>query len=105
MRLNQVILELNPVFIIYLKTGFVKRGVKKIMDKLIFDVPETTISKEGAVVKIDAEAAAMLLDIASKTGRDKKYIVSEMIKFSYPRTEVRRVMLSFKDICEKEEVE
>ena len=74
------------------------------MDKLIFDVRETTISKEGAVVKIDAEAAAMLLDIASKTGRDKKYIVSEMIKFSYPRTEVKRVMFSVKGMSTKEEV-
>lgn len=74
------------------------------MDKLIFNVPETTISKEGTVVKIDAEAAAMLLDIAGKTGMDKKYIVSEMIKFSYPRTEVKRVMFSFKDMSTKEEV-
>ena len=28
---------------------------------------------------------------------DKKYIVSEMIKFSYPRTEVKRVNLNFKE--------
>ena len=46
----------------------------------------------------------MLLDIAGKTGMDKKYIVSEMIKFSYPRTEVKRVMFSFKDMSTKEEV-
>ncbi len=71
------------------------------MDKLIFNVPESTVSKEGMVVKIDAEAAAMLLDIAGKTGMDKKYIVSEMIKFSYPRTEIKRVMFSFKDVSTK----
>lgn len=71
------------------------------MDKLTFNVPESTVSKEGMVVKIDAEAAAMLLDIAGKTGMDKKYIVSEMIKFSYPRTEIKRVMFSFKDVSTK----
>ena len=65
------------------------------MDKLIFNIPESTVSNEGMVVRIDAEAAAMLLDISSKSGMDKKYIVSEMIKFSYPRTEIKRVKLSF----------
>ena len=39
----------------------------------------------------------MLLDISDKTGMDKKYIVSEMIKFSYPRTEIERVKLNFKE--------
>ncbi len=67
------------------------------MDKLIFNVPESNVSAEGMVVRIDAEAAAMILDIAEKTGMDKKYIVSEMIKFSYPRSEVKRVTLDFKD--------
>ena len=67
------------------------------MDKLVFNVPESTVSNEGMVVRIDAEAAAMLLDISDKTGMDKKYIVSEMIKFSYPRTEVKHVKLNFKE--------
>lgn len=67
------------------------------MDKLVFNVPESTVSNDGMVVRIDAEAAAMLLDISDKTCMDKKYIVSEMIKFSYPRTEVKRVNLNFKE--------
>lgn len=67
------------------------------MDELIFNVPETTVSNEGMVVRIDAEAAAMLLDISDKSGMDKKYIVSEMIKFSYPRTKVKKVKLNFKE--------
>lgn len=67
------------------------------MDKLIFSVPDATVSSEGMVVRIDAEAAAMLLDITAKTGMDKKYIVSEMIKFSYPKTEVKKVRLNFKE--------
>lgn len=67
------------------------------MDKLIFNVAEDTVSREGMVVRIDAEAAAMVLDIAGKTRMDKKYIISEMIKFVYPRTEVNCVRLSFKD--------
>ena len=67
------------------------------MDKLIFNVPETTVSSEGMVVRIDAEAAAMLLDISDKSGMDKKYIVSEMIKFSYPRTMIKKVKLNFKE--------
>lgn len=65
------------------------------MDKLIFNVSESNVSNEGMVVRIDAEAAAMLLDISNKSGMDKKYIVSEMIKFSYPRTEIKRIKLSF----------
>lgn len=67
------------------------------MDKLVFNVPKSAVSNEGIVVRIDAEAAAMLLDISNKTGMDKKYIVSEMIKFSYPRTEIERVKLNFKE--------
>ena len=41
------------------------------MDKLIFNIAEDTVSREGMVVRIDAEAAAMVLDIAGKTRMDK----------------------------------
>ena len=67
------------------------------MDKLVFGIPERIIPNKEMVVKIDAEAAAMPLDIAGETGLRKKYILSEMVKFSYPRIEVRHVTLSFKD--------
>lgn len=66
------------------------------MDKLVLTVPESTINKD-ITVRVDAEAAAMLLDISKKSGMNYKYIVSEMIKFSYPRTEIERVKLNFKE--------
>lgn len=65
------------------------------MDKLIFNIPEIMVSKEDIVVKVDGEAAAMLIDLSNRTGMNKKYIVSEMIKFAYPRTEVKQVALNF----------
>lgn len=63
------------------------------MDKLIFNIPEVTVSKEDIVVKVDGETAAMLIDLSNRTGMSKKYIVSEMIKYAYPRTEVKQIEL------------
>lgn len=58
------------------------------MDRFVLDVkPRANIS---LVVKLDGEAAAMLYEIQRASGADKKYIVSEMIKFCYERCEIKK---------------
>lgn len=42
--------------------------------------PKAPVVNEQACVKLDKEARAMLLVMMSQTGRDAKYLVSEIIK-------------------------
>lgn len=68
------------------------------MDKFILETQSKEISDNGIVVRIDGEAAQLLTELISHSGINKKKIVSEMIKFCYPRTEIRRVTVNFKDM-------
>ena len=45
------------------------------------------------VVKLDSEAAALVYKLQMASGADKKHIVSEMVKFCYPRCEIKRAEL------------
>lgn len=61
------------------------------MDKFILEVkPQADLSM---VVKLDSEAAALVYKLQMASGADKKHIVSEMVKFCYPRCEIRRAEL------------
>jgi hypothetical protein len=54
----------------------------------------------GIVVKIDGEAAEMICELQAESGADKKFIISEMIKFCYERTEIqdRRIRIANEQI-------
>lgn len=65
------------------------------MDKFILEVkPQADISM---VVKLDSEAAALIYKLQILSGADKKHIVSEMVKFCYPRCEIRRAEIKIGD--------
>lgn len=49
------------------------------------------------IVKLDDEAAKMIQELQTQSGADKKYIVSEMIKFCYPRCEIKQCGIEVKD--------
>lgn len=68
------------------------------MDKFILNALSQEIQKNGIVVRIDGEAAQLLTDLMSRSGINKKNIVSEMIKFCYPRTEIHRVTINIQDM-------
>ena len=53
------------------------------MDTFVLEVkPQANLSM---VIKLDDEAADMIYRLQLQSGLDKKYIVSEMIKFCFPR--------------------
>lgn len=65
------------------------------MDKFILEVkPQADLSM---VVKLDPEAAALVYRLQMASGADKKYIVSEMVKFCYPRCEIKRAEFKIGD--------
>ncbi len=68
------------------------------MDKFILN--KQIPSGGGIVVKIDGEAAQMICELQSKTYADKKYIVSEMIKFCFERAEIRDRKIEIKEMRE-----
>lgn len=70
------------------------------MDKFILNALSQDVQKYGIVVRIDGEAAQLLNDLMSRSGVNKKNIVSEMIKFCYPRTEIHRVTINIQDMEE-----
>ena len=71
------------------------------MDKLIFSVAQDIVPKEPMVVRIDNEASAMLYDLMCKTRMEKMQLVSEMIKFCYPRIIVKHVKMNLVDDTEQ----
>ena len=56
------------------------------MDKFILNVEHK--ASESEIIRIDGEAARLLYDLMGRSGASKKHIVSEMIKFCHPRTEI-----------------
>lgn len=57
------------------------------MDTFVLNVkPQANLSM---LVKLDDEAAEMIYKLQMQSGADKKYIVSEMIKFCYHRCEIK----------------
>ena len=69
------------------------------MDKLIIEATPS-MRDDVMVVKLDGEAAWMLGKLSFESGVNKKKIISEMVKFCYPRTEIHRVSVGFKDMEE-----
>lgn len=64
------------------------------MDTFVLEVkPQANLSM---IVKLDDEAAKMIYKLQMQSGADKKYIVSEMIKFCYPRCEIKQYGIEVK---------
>lgn len=65
------------------------------MDKLILNVYETSIKNDTRTVRIDKEADKMIRELALKTDASQQSIASAMIKFCYPRIEVKQMKFCF----------
>ena len=64
------------------------------MDTFVLEVkPQANLSM---IVKLDDEAAKMIYNLQMQSGADKKYIVSEMIKFCYPRCKIKQCGIEVK---------
>lgn len=64
------------------------------MDRLTIKLIENEPSN-GIVVRIDGEAAELLNELVEQSGATRKQLVSEMIRFCYPRIEVERIKVRF----------
>ena len=69
------------------------------MDKLIIEATPS-MRDDVMVVKLDGEAAWMIGKLSFESGVSKKRIISEMVKFCFPRTEIRKVSVGFRDMEE-----